>query len=433
MLNSYTKRVFKNFSWLIFDKIILASVSLIILLNVANHYGAYEYGLYQYALSLNLIFGICIFFIDGRVVIKYFSKGDEFHILFNSIVAKVILSILSLLIGLILLAFLEAPQKFNLIYLLILINNILINLIFGIECYFNYHLKSKNIVIASNIANISSAILQLIVISLNLSIVAIMCVVLFSSLIKISIVFLQFLRYYSKPISMIIDKNLIYRIVKESTPLAIAAAAALIYARTDMAMIGAMMDMKHVGIYSVSIQILSVLIIAIVPIQVSIYPKMLEWYDENSQIYYEKYKIITSMVTWLFIFAAIIAVTLAPMFFGRFFSEEYSESLNVFMIHIIGAFFMYNSILRSSHFTITENTKVLMISQLAAVLINIILNYVLIPKFGIIGAAIATTSTHFLSLLVFNLFFMQSKKIFYIQLNGMNPFILFQVNLKKLF
>ena len=86
-------------------------------------------------------------------------------------------------------AFLEAPQKFNLIYLLILINNILINLIFGIECYFNYHLKSKNIVIASNIANISSAILQLIVISLNLSIVAIMCVVLFSSLIKISIVF----------------------------------------------------------------------------------------------------------------------------------------------------------------------------------------------------------------------------------------------------
>ena len=72
---------------------------------------------------------------------------------------------------------------------------------------------------------------------------------------------------------------------------------------------------------------------------------------------------------------------------------------------------MYNSILRSSHFTITENTKVLMISQLAAVLINIILNYVLIPKFGIIGATIAT-STHFLSLLVFNLFFMQSKKIF---------------------
>ena len=86
-----------------------------------------------------------------------------------------------------------------------------------------------------------------------------------------------------------------------------------------MAMIGAMMDMKHVGIYSVSIQILSVLIIAIVPIQVSIYPKMLEWYDENSQIYYEKYKIITSMVTWLFIFAAIIAVTLAPMFLGGFF------------------------------------------------------------------------------------------------------------------
>ena len=73
---------------------------------------------------------------------------------------------------------------------------------------------------------------------------------------------------------------------------------------------------------------------------------------------------------------------------------------------------MYNSILRSSHFTITENTKVLMISQLAAVLINIILNYVLIPKFGIIGATIATTSTHFLSLLVLIYFLCKVRKFF---------------------
>ena len=229
-----------------------------------------------------------------------------------------------------------------------------------------------------------------------------------------------------------IHKNLIYRIVKESIPLAIAAAAAMIYARTDMAMIGAMLDIEQVGIYSVSVNILSVMIIAIVPIQVSIYPKMLEWYEESREVYYEKYQIISSLVTWLFIFAAFFAVLTAPIFFNTLFSEEYSKSLDVFMIHIIGAFFIYNSILRSSHFTITGFTKVLMISQVLAVFINIFLNYFLIPNFGIIGAAIATTTTHFLSLFFSNLFFKNSKKIFWIQLKGINPLSFIKNDLKNL-
>ena len=433
MVNTYTKKVFSNFSWLIVDKLVLAFVSLVVLLYVANYYGPYEYGLYQYALSLNLIFGIIVFFVDGRVVIKFFSKGDEFRVLFNSVIAKVFLSLISLIIGIILLAIIDAPQKFNLIYSLLLVNNIVVNLVFGIECYFNYHLKSKNIVIASNFANITSAILQLAVISLDLSIVAIMSVVLFSSVVKISIIIFQFLKHYDKPITLVIDKTLIYRIVRESIPLAIAAAAAMIYARTDMAMIGAMLNIEQVGIYSISVQIMSVVIIAIVPIQVSIYPKMLEWYEESTKIYYQKYQIISSLVTWLFIVGAIVAVIVAPIFFGNFFDNEYSKSLDVFMIHIIGAFFMYNAILRSSHFTITGYTKILMISQVIAVFINILLNYFLIPKFGIIGAAIATTSTHFLSLLLSNLFFKNGKEIFWIQLKGINPLNFVRKDLNNLF
>ena len=433
MVDTYTKKVFNNFSWLILDKLILALVSLIVLLNVANYYGPYDYGLYQYALSLNLIFGVVLFFVDGRVVIKFFNKGDEFRVVFNSVIAKVFLSLISLIIGIFLLALIEAPQQFNHIYLLLLVNNVVVNLVFGIECYFNFHLKSKNIVIASNISNVLSAFFQLGAISLNLSIVAIMWVVLFSSVIKISIIFIQFLKHYDNSMTLVIEKSLIYLILKESVPLAIAAAAAMIYARTDIAMIGAMLDIEQVGIYSVSVQIMSVIIIAIVPIQVSIYPKMLEWFEENKEVYYEKYQIISSLVTWLFILAAIIAILVAPIFFDNLFSDEYSKSLDVFMIHIIGALFMYNAILRSSHFTITGHTNVLMISQVIAVFINILLNYLLIPNFGIIGAAIATSTTHFLSLFLSNLFFKNSKRIFWIQLKVINPVSIKQGDIKNLF
>jgi O-antigen/teichoic acid export membrane protein len=433
VLNTYTKKVFNNFLWLIFDKVVLALVSLVVLINVANHYGPSEYGLYQYALSLNLIFGVIVLFVDGKVVKKNFSKGDELRVLFNTVIAKVVLSLLSLIIGIILLVIIDESQKFNLIYLLLLVNNIVVNLVFGIECYFDYHLKSKNIVVASNIANATSAVLQLVAVSLNFSIIAIVYVVLFSSLIKTSIIFYQFHKYYEKVITLIIEKTLIYSIIRESIPLAIAAAAAMIYARTDLIMIGSMLNMEQVGIYSISVQIMSVVIIAIVPIQVSIYPRMLEWYKESQDMYYEKYQIISSLATWLFILGAVISLIVAPVFFDSLFSDEYSKSVDVFMIHLVGALFIYNAVLRSSHFTITGYTKVLMVSQIIAVFINILLNYLLIPEFGIIGAAIATAVTQFLSLFVSNLFCKDSKNIFWIQLKGINPLNIIRKDLKKLF
>ena len=421
MLNTYTKKVFNNFLWLIFDKVVLALVSLVVLINVANHYGPSEYGLYQYALSLNLIFGVIVLFVDGKVVKKNFSKGDELRVLFNTVIAKVVLSLLSLIIGIILLVIIDESQKFNLIYLLLLVNNIVVNLVFGIECYFDYHLKSKNIVVASNIANATSAVLQLVAVSLNFSIIAIVYVVLFSSLIKTSIIFYQFHKYYEKVITLIIEKTLIYSIIRESIPLAIAAAAAMIYARTDLIMIGSMLNMEQVGIYSISVQMISVVTIAISPIQISFYPKMIEWYNSNREIYYKKYQAISALTTWIYIMGATVTFIIAPILFDKFLVDDYSKSMDVFKILVLGTFFMYNAALRSSHFTLTKCTYVLMVSQIIAVFVNIVLNYLMISKYGIYGAAVATVITQFVSLFLSNLFFKKSKNIFWIQISGLNP------------
>ena len=65
-----SKKVLKNVSWLIFDKIATLLVGLIVIIKVANHYGPSEYGLYQYAVSINLLLGIIVLLVDGRVVKK---------------------------------------------------------------------------------------------------------------------------------------------------------------------------------------------------------------------------------------------------------------------------------------------------------------------------------------------------------------------------
>jgi len=416
-----SKKVLKNVSWLIFDKIATLLVGLIVIIKVANHYGPSEYGLYQYAVSINLLLGIIVLLVDGRVVKKLYPDKNEGHVIYNTTIAKVSLSIVSLIIGILILFVIGKGIKFNSIYLLLLINNIVINLTFGIQSFFEYQLKSKNVVVASNIANIISAILQLIAVGLNYSIISIVIIVLFSSFIKLLILYYQFKKSFSIKTVTKVDKLLISAIIKESIPLAIAASAATIYARVDQVMIGTILDVKQVGIYSISVQMVSVVAIVISPIQISIYPKMIEWFHSNREMYYKKYQEITSLTTWLYIICSVIAIIIAPIFFDKFFDDSYSKSLDVFKIHIIGTFFMYNAALRSSHFTLTGSTYILMVSQIIAVFINIALNYLMIPVIGINGAAIATVITQFISLFLSNLFFNNGKDIFWLQLRGLNP------------
>lgn len=416
------KKVIKNISWLVFDKVFVLLVGLFVIIRIANFYGPSEYGLYQYALSINTLLGVLILFVDGRVVKKQFQEQNEGHIIYNTTLAKVILSCISLVIGAVVLLIVSKGINFNIIYIMLLVNNILINLGFGIQTYFEYKLMSKNVVIAANIAIVISSLFQLTAIGMNYSIIVVVMISLASSLIKLLLLFFQFKKSFSIPLIDKSDKLLILAIIKESIPLTIAAAAATIYTRIDQVMIGAMLNVKEVGIYSISNNMISVVAMAIGPIQISIFPKMIEWYNNNRDLYYKKYQAITSFTTWLYIVGTIFTYIVAPTIFNMFFSEDYIKSLDVFKIQVIGTFFMYNAALRSSHFTLTKNTYVMMISQIVAVLINIILNYLLIPIIGVYGAAVATAITQFVSLFISNLFFETGKEVFWLQLKGINPF-----------
>lgn len=419
------KKVLNNISWLILDKLATLLLGLIVIVKIANYYGPTDYGLYQYAISINLILGIVVLFVDGRVVKKLYPEIDDGIVIYNTTIAKVMLSLISLFLGLIILLFIGEDSKFSIIYIILLFNNIVLNLAFGLQNYFEYNLKSKNVVLASNTANLISAIFQLLAVSLNFSIISIAAIIFLSSIIKLIILIAQFSRSYSLNICRKLNYPLIISIIKESVPLAIAATAATVYSRIDQVMIGSMLTIDEVGIYSISVQMVAVVAMAISPIQVSIFPRMLKWYNSNREYYYLKYQALTRVVSWISVFGIFLSFVLSPILFDIFFDDSYSNSVNVFKIHVIGTFFMYNAILRSSHFTLTKGTNILMISQIIAVFVNVGLNFILIPIIGIYGAAIATIITQFSSLFISNLFFKNGREVFKIQLKAINPTYIF--------
>lgn len=416
------KQIVFNTLWMLFDKVFILLLNLVVTVRIANYYGTLGYGTYQYAVSVVALFEILVTFVDARVVKKRYSSEKPEELVWNATITRMLFSVLSLAGGAIYLLLAGEDAEYNIIFLVLLVNAILINLRFGMQNRYEYLLKSKKVIVASNVALTIGGILQLAAVTLHLSILAIAIITAFSSFVSLAIVYMQYRREFGKLIQGKCKRTLIKSLVFDSLPLAIAASCAVIYSRCDSIMIGNMLSKEEVGIYAIAVKIIAMVQIGIAPVRESVYPKMIELYETNREQYAKRYVQITALLTWIYIIGVLASFVVLPYAF-RFLNTEYAEAFPVYQVYVIGTFFMYNAALRAGHYTLINCGKILMYSQILSVILNLALNYILIKAVGIYGAAIATGITQGVSLFASNLFFGKpGREVFAWQVKGLNPF-----------
>ena len=160
--------------------------------------------------------------------------------------------------------------------------------------------------------------------------------------------------------------------------------------------------------------------IAVFPIRESVYPNLLRLNAQDKKEYEKYYIKVSSILTWLCIVGVALSFVVLPYIFTMM-SAEYMESLSVYRIYVFGSFFVYNSCLRSGHFAMTNQGKIVMISQIVSVVLNLVVNYIAIQFIGILGAAVATVVIQFVSLFALNIFITEGRKVLVWQLKALNP------------
>ncbi|MCD7771223.1 MAG: flippase [Oscillospiraceae bacterium] len=426
-MNGEAKKIVSNTLWMIFDKVFILVLNLLVTVRIANYFGSSEYGNYQYAVSIVAILEIIVTFVDARVVKKRYVTVDSDLLVFNATICRAIFSAIAFLVGIIYIIIANRGEQFSIVLIVLLFNAIISNLRFGMTNRFEYLLKSKKTVIAADISSALSSVLQLIAVSFECSIVAISIIALISSVVNLTIITIQYRVEFKSEGKNHFDKQLVAEMIKESLPLAIAASCATLYTRCDSVMLGALMTTAEVGIYSISVKLISVVQIALAPIRESVYPKLIQLHSNNLKEYEKMYVQISSLMTWIYIVGVLFSYVVLPFAFTLL-NEEYAEAYPVFQIHVLGTFFMYNAALRAGHFTLINRGKILTYSQIVSVIANIILNYVGITMFGMYGAAIATVLTQAISLFFSNLFFgKDGREVFWWQVKALNPMYAIQL------
>lgn len=423
------KKITQNIGWLMFDQFFILFLQFIVGIKVANYYGAELYGKYSYAMSLVGFSGIFFEILNSRVIKKYYTEENFDKIVYNITFFKNSIAILLFLVPIFLKVALEIDNTLFYLLIFMCLDNILSTTTFGIENFFEYKLESRRIVISNNIVKIISYSLQYICMLLKMGIIVIPIIRCIGSFIRMCLLKYQYKKYYliNRKIENKLNTKLLLKMIDESKFLWITFVSFLIYTQLDKLMINYYLGEEEVGVYSIGVILSGIFAILIGPIQNSIYPKMLELYKKDYQEYYNFFLSSNTIITQIYLFLTFLSIIVIKWLFKYVYEPEYNPAIMVYSILAFSIFIKANGSLQTSHMTIKGITQKSFYKTFLSLILNVILNALLIPKYGINGAAIATLVTQIMALFVIDFFIKEYREQAFVQLKSLNIFSLIRI------
>lgn len=211
-----------------------------------------------------------------------------------------------------------------------------------------------------------------------------------AALIGEAFVFILLLPFIYKNISWQFHYPVLKEMLSYSYPLMLSSVASLVLSVTDRYMLNFMSGLETTGIYALGLRLANTLRIVISKsVTAALAPlKMKKMNEENNQRFYSKVLTYTAFMFIIFLLALALFSLEILQIFTR--SPEYWQAN--YIIPILSFAFLFG-FMRSSikiGLVIKKQTKVMGTFVVLSGIINVGLNYVLIPVFDMYGAALAT-------------------------------------------
>jgi len=354
--------------------------------------GPEQFGIYNYALSFVALFStFATLGLDGIVVrdiVRDPSLKEE--ILGTAFVLKLIGGILTLLLIYFSISMIRHGEGLTRWLVMIIAAGIIFQAFDVVDFWFQSQVHSKYTVYAKNTAFLLISLLKVILILIEAPLIAFAFVGMFEVVFSaIGLVFAYRLNGYTfKAWRM----RLLYakKLLRSSWPMIITNSMVVIYMRIDQIMLGSIIGNKAVGLYSVAIRISEIWYFIPVAIMSSVFPIIVKTRQQNIELYFEKIQYLYKVLIWMAIGIAIPLTFISNEIITKLFGEKYADAGSVLSIHIWATVFVFYS--TGKHiFVQCENMQLFsLVCTASGAFLNVALNILLIKRYEIVGAAIAT-------------------------------------------
>lgn len=398
------RRYAANTSWMMAEQMLRIVAGLLVGIWVARYLGPEQFGLFSYVLAFTAIFaGIAKLGLDGILVRELINhpQGRDVY-LGTAFWLKVIGAFVVMAIMAAVVPFTSNDSTTNL-YIFIIAAGLVFQSFEVVEFYFQSQVLAKVVSICKVIQLALSSAIKVYLVLTQADLFWFVCVTAFDT---VSLAVSYFVAYKIRgnvSFLKIFKFDVAKQLLKDSWPLVFSAFFVMIYLRIDQVMIKEMLGLYEVGIYSAATRLSEAFYFIPVLLTASVFPAILNAKKINDEIYLRRLQLLYVILTWSAMLIAVIYSFIGREIVVVLYGSEYEESASVLLVHVWCGVFVFISAGFGRYLLAENRTIDNMLRVILGAVVNVVLNFILIPIYGVLGAAYSTLISLFLVNYIYDL------------------------------
>jgi O-antigen/teichoic acid export membrane protein len=399
------KKVAKNGAWLVASQVVLKLITAFVLVFLIRYLGDEAFGQYSFAIAFVGFFALITDFGFNSLIVRDIAKNKSYvqKYFSNVMTLKIFMSIISIILITIVTLFINKTEIVKILIFLFTIELIMVSFSNTIRSFFQAFELMEYIAISKIIEKLIWAVLVMFFISKKMGLAYFVLALIISVIVGFLILIYAYKKKIDK-ISLRLDKDICKMILIESLPFALTSIFVLILFKLDTVMLSFMKTDVEVGLYAAAYKIVEV---------IEIIPNILTSvvYPVFSRLHQNKEKLDRALhLVFRFLFAIIMPISISILVLSDkiivfLYTTSFFDSSFALKILIFASLFSFINYPLMTLLNSINKQRIGTINTAVAAVINIILNILLIPSMGMIGAAIATVIAEVI-LFILSIYFM---------------------------
>lgn len=187
-----------------------------------------------------------------------------------------------------------------------------------------------------------------------------------------------------------VSRPYVMSLVRQGMLLFAGAILATIYLRIDQVMIASMLGVREAGIFAVAATLSESWYFLPVAAVSALFPGMIALHLKDKAVFYQRFQRLLDVLFLMALAIAIFVSLTAPWLIRLLYGADYVLAAPVLVIHVWSGLFIFMRTAFSRWILIEGELLFSLLTHGAGAVVNVVLNLIMIPHFGIVGAAIST-------------------------------------------
>lgn len=388
---------------------------------IARYFGPENFGKFNYANSLVLLFATILPLGTEGLIVRDLVKAERENeeLLSSSLLLHLISGIILFCLAICLLYILKYSDTMTFYFGVILASPMLFRFLSVPRYYYEARTEIKYVVTIENISFLFFSLFRIILLYYKFSILYFIFSFFLEAIFSYLSIFLFY--FYQRKV---IDFKLVslasaFQSLKEAFPILVSTLSIVIYMKVDQLMIGSMLGDSSIGIYSVGVKLSEFWYFIPMGLASSVFPTLVSKRQKSRLDYLEFLKALHIILIFISILMALIVQWIGKDLVIYLYGNPYALASDVLKIYIWSGIFVFIGVAGGNYFLIENKQGFVLLKSLSGLLVNVLLNFFWIPIYGIYGAAFATLISQFVASCLVPFIFKEVRELSYIQISSL--------------